>query len=215
MGNSPLAEAFANLNESEVIKLVQNKIKVGADPLTIVQELQSGIAIFGDRYKSGNYFIGDLILSGEIFNQSMKLLEPLLLGRREGTDKAIKLVLGTVKGDIHNLGKDILAVLLKASGFEVYDLGINVPPSAFINKLQETGATILGLSGLITPSFESMKETVKAVEAAGLRGKVKIIIGGGVVDERVKDYTGADAFSTDAMEGIQLCKQLVEGENHD
>jgi len=215
MDNTTLALALADLNESEVLKLVKEKIDSGADPAVIIKELQDGISIFGERYKSGNFFIGDLILSGELFNQSMKLLEPLLVNNRKAEGDLTKMVLGTVKGDIHNLGKDILAVLLKASGFEVYDLGINIPPDDFVRKLQETGASILGLSGLITPSFESIKETVAAVEVAGLRKKVKIIIGGGVVDDLVREYTGADAFSTDAMEGIGLCKRLAKEVQHD
>ena len=139
----------------------------------------------------------------------MKLIEPLLKAGKN-TDKPIKLVLGTVKGDIHNIGKDILAPLLRASGFEVYDLGIDVPPSAFVAKLHETEAPILGMSGLLTPSFDSMKETIQAIEAAGLRDKIKVIIGGGVVTKKVKEFTGADAFTTDAIEGVQICRQFAE-----
>jgi methanogenic corrinoid protein MtbC1 len=215
MIDSGLPAAMANLDESEALKIVREKIENHVEPETIINELQEGMSLFGEKYKSGNYFIGDLILSGEIFNQSMKLLEPHMAGRENITGKKVKMVLGTVKGDIHNLGKDIVAVLLKASGFEVYDLGINIPPDDFVRKLQQTGASILGLSGLITPSFESMKETVAAVEAAGLREKVKIIIGGGVVDNLVKEYTGADAFSTDAMEGIGICKRLAKEVRYD
>jgi methanogenic corrinoid protein MtbC1 len=211
LNNSPLAEALASLNESEVIKLTHESINNGRDPLSVVKELQAGIAIFGERYKTGDYFIADLILSGEIFRQAMNVLEPLLLNSDKNNDGTTKIVLGTVKGDIHNLGKDILGLLLKPSGFQVYDLGINVPPSVFVKKLQETGAPLLGLSGLITPSYEAMKETIRAVEAAGLRNKVKVIIGGGVVDELVKNHTRADAFSTDAMEGIEICKRLARG----
>jgi methanogenic corrinoid protein MtbC1 len=211
MNHSPLVEALAALNEDEVIKLVRAKIDAGIEPLSIVRELQNGMDVFGERCKKGEYFIAELIVSGEIFQQSMKILEPLLQSDSD-TDGKIKMVLGTVKGDIHNLGKDILAVLLKAAGFAVYDLGINVPPTSFVDQLKKTDAPLLGLSGLITPSFESMKETVKAVEAAGLRNKVKVIIGGGVVDKLVRDYTGADAFSRDAIEGVELCKRLVRGE---
>jgi 5-methyltetrahydrofolate--homocysteine methyltransferase len=213
MEKSPLAEALASLNENDVIRLTHERIKNGRDPLSIVKELQAGIGIFGERYKTGDYFIADLILAGEIFRQSMLILEPLLVKTEKKTDGNIKIVLGTVKGDIHNLGKDILGLLLKPSGFQVYDLGINVPPSAFVNKLQETGAPLLGLSGLITPSYEAMKETILAVTAVGLRDKVKIIVGGGVVDELVREYTGADAFSTDALEGIETCKRLAGGES--
>jgi len=119
------------------------------------------------------------------------------------------MVLGTAKGDIHNIGKDIAATLLKAAGFEIFDVGTDAAPEVFVNKLKETGAPILGISGLLTPSFESMKQTVQALEAAGLRDKVKVIIGGGIVTEVVRKYVGADAFTDDAPEGVELCKKLA------
>lgn len=208
MDNSPIAEAFGKLDDAAVLKLVQEKIDCGTEPLEIVKQLQEGMDLFSQSCKEGEFFIADLILAGEIFQQSMKLLDPLLRTRQK-SGTSIQIVLGTVKGDIHSLGKDILGTLLQASGFTVHDLGINVAPTAFVSKLQETGAEILGLSGLITTSFEEMKAAVKAVEEAGLRDKVKVIIGGGIVSRMVKDYTGADAFSSDAMEGVAICKQLA------
>ncbi len=214
MSNSPIAEALANLDENEVAELIRQELDKGNEPIAIVKELQAGMNIFGERYKTGDFFIADLILSGEIFQQSMKVLEPLLKAAKN-TDVSARMVLGTVKGDIHNLGKDIAAVLLKASGFDVYNLGIDTSPSVFIDKLRETGATILGLSGLITPSFESMKETVRAVKGTELKDKVKIIIGGGVVNETVRNYTGADAFATDAIDGVNICKNWAKETNHD
>jgi methylmalonyl-CoA mutase cobalamin-binding domain/chain len=209
MKNAQLVDALASLNEEEVGRLVRNRIDSGVDAMSIVSELREGMDIVGERFKKGEYFLSELIVSGEIFKESMKLIEPLL--KTGKGDRGTKLVLGTVKGDIHSIGKDIVAVLLRASGFEVYDLGINVPPSAFVNKLIETKAPILGMSGLLTPSFESMKETVEAVEAAGLRDKVKVIVGGGVVTELVKRHAGADAFTTDAIEGVEICKQFARG----
>ena len=121
----------------------------------------------------------------------------------------MKVVLGTVKGDIHNIGKDIVAVLLKAAGFEIYDLGIDVPVNSFIEKLKETGAPILGMSGLLTPGFDSMKEVVEALKEAGLRDKVKVVIGGGVVTEIVRRYTGADEYTDDGMAGVEICKKFA------
>jgi methanogenic corrinoid protein MtbC1 len=209
MTNSELADALASLNEEEVGRLVRKRIDSGVDVMSVVRELREGMDIVGERYKEGEYFLSELIVSGEIFKESMKLIEPILKAGK--ADRGTKLVLGTVKGDIHSIGKDIVAVLLRASGFEVYDLGIDVPPSAFVNKLIETKSPILGMSGLLTPSFESMKETVEAVEAAGLRDKVKVIIGGGVVTELVKRHAGADAFTTDVIEGVEMCKQFARG----
>jgi dimethylamine corrinoid protein len=206
---SELAEALANLEEDKVRELVQNRIASNSDPMSLVDELRQGMDIVGDRYKSKDYFLSELIISGEIFKESMAAIEPKLKGGNRGQPLG-KMVLGTVKGDIHNIGKDIVATLLTAAGFEVYDLGIDVPSDKFIDKLKETGSSILGMSGLLTPAFESMKETVKALEAAGLRNTVKVIIGGGIVTEQVGKYVGADAFTDDASEGVEMCRGFVK-----
>jgi len=205
---SELANAIADLKEDEVKKIVQDKVASGADPLSIVDECRLGMDIVGQRYKDKDYFLGELIMSGEIFKEAMAVLEPKLKAGQSGTTVA-KMVLGTAKGDIHNIGKDIAATLLKAAGFEIFDVGTDAAPEVFVNKLKETGAPILGISGLLTPSFESMKQTVQALEAAGLRDKVKVIIGGGIVTEVVRKYVGADAFTDDAPEGVELCKKLA------
>ena len=206
---SELALAIADLKEDDVKKIVQAKINSGVDPMSIVDECRQGMEIVGERYKNKEYFLGELIMSGEIFKEAMAVVEPKLKAGASGKPLA-KMVLGTAKGDIHNIGKDIVATLLKAAGFEVYDVGIDAPPEAFINKLKETNATILGISGLLTPSFESMKQTVQAVKDAGLRDKVKIIVGGGIVTEVVCKYVGADAFTDDAPQGVELCKKFAK-----
>ena len=207
---SDLANAIADLKEDEVKKIVQDRIAAGTDPLSIVDECRKGMEIVGDRYKNKEYFLGELIMSGEIFKDAMSVIEPRLKAGQAGKPLA-KMVLGTAKGDIHNIGKDIAATLLKAAGFEVYDVGIDVPPDVFVQKIKETGAPILGISGLLTPSFESMKQTVQALEAAGLRDRVKVIIGGGIVTELVRKYVGADAFTDDAPEGVEICRKFVVG----
>jgi 5-methyltetrahydrofolate--homocysteine methyltransferase len=120
-----------------------------------------------------------------------------------------KVVFGTVAGDIHDIGKDIVAFMLDINGFEVHDLGIDIPAQAFVDKIKETGAPIVGLSGFLTLAFDAMKETIKAIEAAGLRNKVKIMIGGGQIDEEIRKYTGADAFGKDAIEAVKLAKQFL------
>lgn len=207
---SDLANAIADLKEEEVKKIVQDRIDTGANPMSIVDECRKGMEIVGERYKNKEYFLGELIMSGEIFKDAMSVVEPKLKAGQSGKPLA-KLVLGTAKGDIHNIGKDIAGTLLKAAGFEVYDVGIDVPPDVFVQKVKETGAPILGISGLLTPSFESMKQTVQALEAEGLRNKVKVIIGGGIVTEVVRKYVGADAFTDDAPEGVEICKKFVAG----
>ena len=205
---SELANAIADLKEDEVKKMVKEKIDSGASPMSIVDECRKGMEIVGERYKNKEYFLGELIMSGEIFKEAMSVVEPKLTAGQSGKSLA-RMVIGTAKGDIHNIGKDIVATLLKAAGFEIYDVGIDAAPEVFVNKLKETGASLLGISGLLTPSFESMKQTVQAVEAAGLRDKVKIIVGGGIVTDVVMKYVGADAFSDDAPEGVEICKKLA------
>jgi methanogenic corrinoid protein MtbC1 len=207
---SELAEALANLEEDKVRELVRKRLEPDADPMSLVDELRRGMDIVGDRYKSKEYFLSELIISGEMFKEAMAVIEPKLKGGNKGEPLG-KMVLGTVKGDIHNIGKDIVGTLLTAAGFEVYDLGIDVPSEKFVEKLKETGSSILGMSGLLTPAFESMKQTVEDVKAAGLRDKVKVIIGGGIVTEQVGKYVGADAFTDDASEGVEMCRGFVQG----
>jgi methanogenic corrinoid protein MtbC1 len=205
---SDLANAIADLKEDEAKQIVKSKIDSGVDPMTIVDECRQGMEIVGERYKNKEYFLGELIMSGEIFKEAMAVVEPKLMAGQSSKPIA-KMVLGTAKGDIHNIGKDIVGTLLKAAGFEIYDMGIDVAPEVFVNKVKETGAPLLGISGLLTPSFESMKLTIQALEAAGLRNKVKVIIGGGIVTEVVRKYVGADAFTDDAPEGVEICKKLA------
>jgi methylmalonyl-CoA mutase cobalamin-binding domain/chain len=207
---SELTVAIAELKEDEVNRLVREKIESGVDPLMLVDECREGMRLVGERHRTGDYFLGELIMSGEIFKNAMGFIGPRLKADRPVRPLA-RMVVGTAKGDIHNIGKDIAAMLLSAAGFEVYDAGIDVTPEAFVQKVRETGSTILGISGLLTTSFESMKLTVQALETAGLRGGVKVIVGGGIVNEMVQKYVGADAFTDDAPEGIEICKRFALG----
>jgi 5-methyltetrahydrofolate--homocysteine methyltransferase len=129
--------------------------------------------------------------------------------REAGGSKAGKVVLGTVKGDIHDIGKNIVAFVLDLNGFEVYDLGVDVPPEKFIEKIRQTNAPIVALSGFLTLAFDEMKATVEAIEKAGLRDKVKIIIGGGNMNEEIKVYSGADAYGVDAMAAVTFAEKVV------
>jgi len=203
-----LKDAIAELMIDDILPLVQAKLDRGEDPLAIVKECSAGMDIVGERYKAEEYFLSELVVAGEMFTEAMKLIEPVL-SVKLGDAPRVAVVIGTVKGDIHNIGKDIAVVLLKAAGFQVYDLGVDVPESTFVEKIKETNARILGMSGLLTPAFESMKRTVDAVTAAGLRDKVKILVGGGVVTEGVLKFTGADAFTRDALEGVEICKRFA------
>ena len=209
---SELVDAIANIKEDEVLRMVRHRLEVGEEPIALLEECRAGMGIVGERFEKGEYFLGELIMSGEIFKQAMSFIEPKLTGDVR-SETIGQVIMGTVKGDIHSIGKDIVTGLLRMSGFEVLDLGVDVAPEAFVEKLLESGAPILGMSALITPSFESMKNTVTAIEKRGIRDRVKVIIGGGIVIEQVKRYVGADAFTRDGAEGVKICKEFIRKAN--
>jgi len=164
--------------------------------------------IVGKRFADDEYFLPELVFSGELLKQVTELVKPHLKQAVE-TKKLGKVVIGTIAGDIHDIGLNIVIFMLDVNGFEVYNLGVDVPAEAFVNKVKETGAPILGLSGFLTPAFEAMKETVEAIEAAGMRDKVKIMIGGGQLDEDIRKYAKADAYGKNAMAAVALAKGWV------
>jgi methanogenic corrinoid protein MtbC1 len=172
-----LIQKLADLEEQAVLAQVQQALDDGTDPLQIFEACRQGMVLVGDRYESGEYFVSDLMLAADIFKSASAILQPSMVGVSTETKGAV--VMGTVAGDIHDIGKDLTVGMLQASGYQVHDLGVDVAPAAFVGKLQETGATVLGLSGLLTIAFDAMKETIAAVEAAGLRPGVKVMIGGG------------------------------------
>lgn len=204
-----LVMALADLQEEEALNLTKQKLDVGDDPLKILENARKGMEIVGKRFSDGEYFIPDLIYSGEILKGVSELVKPKLTGSGVQQEKLGKVVLGTVAGDIHDIGKDIVVFMLDVSGFEVYDLGIDVPKENFVDKIKGTGATIVGLSGFLTLAFDSMKETIDAIKEAGLRDKVKIMIGGGQIDDKVRQYTEADAYGRDAMAAVSLSKEWI------
>ena len=203
-----LVNALADLKEQEVIKIVENRLNAKEAPLKILEDARKGMEIVGNRFTSSDYFIPDLVYSGEILKEVTELVKPKLSKAVE-SKKLGKIVFGTVAGDIHDIGKDIVVFMLDVNGFEVHDLGIDVPVQKFVDKIKETGAPIVGLSGFLALAFDSMKETVEAIKAAGLRDKIKIMIGGGQMSDEIKNYTGADAYGKDAMAGVSLAKKWI------
>ena len=201
-----LVNTLADLKEQEVIKIVKDRLSAGEDPLKILGDARKGMEIVGQRFASSEYFIPDLVYSGEILKAVTELVKPKLTKTAE-SKKLGKIVFGTVAGDIHDIGKDIVVFMLDVNGFEVYDLGVDVPAQKFVEKIKETDAPVVGLSGFLTLAFDSMKETVEAMKAAGLRDKVKVMIGGGQMSDEIKNYTGADAYGKDAMAGVSLAKK--------
>lgn len=202
-----LATMLAELKEEETLKEVAKALDAGTDPLQLLEGLRDGMSEVGRLFEEKEYYLSELIMSAEIFKQAVALIEPRLAAG-SGTPKG-SVVLGTVKGDIHDIGKNIVAALLRCDGYEVHDLGVDIPAEAFVRKLQETGAPVLALSGLLTLAFDSMKETVESLGQAGLRDKVKVIIGGGPVNEKVMEYAGADAWGMDAAQAVKLVDRFV------
>jgi methylmalonyl-CoA mutase cobalamin-binding domain/chain len=210
--NSQLARLLADLEEETVLKLVQQRLDAGDNPLLIIDECNQGMREVGQRYERGEYFVAGLIMSGEIFREVVELVHPLLEQQSQGNASG-RVLVGTVSGDIHDIGKNMFGMLLSCHGFEVIDLGADVPPDVFAAKVVEVKPDFVGLSGLITASFEMMKETVTALQKEAKEHELSfpIIIGGGMIDDQVCQYVGADYWVPDAMAGVRLCEELLEG----
>ena len=203
-----LVNLLADLRDKEVLELVDKRLNQGEDPLKILEDSRKGMEIVGERFAADEYFLPELVFSGNLLQRVTELVKPHLTQAAE-TKRIGKVVLGTVSGDIHDIGLNIVDFMLDVNGFEVYNLGVDVPAETFAGKVKETGAPILGLSGFLTPAFDAMKETVEAVKAAGMRDKVKIMIGGGQLDDEIRKYAGADAYGKNAMEAVALAKGWV------
>jgi methanogenic corrinoid protein MtbC1 len=205
-----LTEAVGDLDEEKLLGLLNDFVATNPseeEAQAVVNACQQGMAKVGDLVESGEYFVGDLIFAGELLTQSIEILKPVI-GSGSGT-KVGKMVIGTVEGDLHDIGKNIFRSMSEAAGFEVYDLGIDVKPSAFVQKAKEVQPDIIGLSGVLTLALESMKKTVDEFKAAGQREGVKIIIGGNPVTQEASAQIGADAFTTNAAEGVKICQSWV------
>jgi methanogenic corrinoid protein MtbC1 len=203
-----LTNAVAELKEDEAIQMVKDMIAKGEDANMIFDSARKGMETVGKRFADGEYFLPELIYSGEIFKSISEIVKPVMTAE-SGGKKIGKVIVGTVAGDIHDIGKDIVVFMLDISGFEVYDLGVDVPVQTFVDKIKETGSPIVALSGFLTLAFDAMKDTVDAIVSAGLREKVKIMIGGGQIDDEIKKYAGADAYGRDAMTAVALAKEWI------
>jgi len=206
-----LVNFVANLKEDEVLSLVKKRLSAGEDPLQIVYDCQEGMQIVGDRYSEGRYFIAGLIMAGEILRQVMELIGPVLKNSSQVNRASGVVVLGTVQEDIHDLGKNIVKMLLSCHGFTVHDLGVDVPPAKFVAESAKIQPDIIGLSGLITASYESMKQTIDLLreETSKWPKKPYIIIGGSQIDEQVSNLVGTDYWVNEADAGVLLCKKLL------
>ncbi len=205
-----LVSALTDLKEKEAIEIARDRLSAGDDALGILDDARHAMETIGKRFADGKYFLPELVYSGEILKEITDMVKPKLTKSVE-VKRLGKVIIGTVAGDIHDIGKDVVVFMFDVNGFEVYDLGVDVPAQKFVEKITETNASIIGLSGFLTLAFDSMKETIEAIKAAGLRDKVKIMIGGGQVSEEIRQYAGADAYGTDAMAGVSLAKEWAGG----
>jgi 5-methyltetrahydrofolate--homocysteine methyltransferase len=210
-------QALADLEEERAIEMAKERLESGEDPMAVLDDLKAGMAIVGDRYAEEEYFIPDLMYAGDIIDQISDLLQDEMAAAEE--DVIGTVVLGTVQDDIHDIGKDLVFFMFDLNGFEVIDLGVDVSPEKFVEAVEEHDPDIVALSGFLTAAFDSMKETVEALEAAGLVGAFdpdhprdgrKVMIGGGQITEDVRTYVHADGFENDAPSGVTRAKQWIE-----
>jgi len=206
-----IAEAMAKLDKNSVIDAVKEGLQKNKDPLKMIEGLRQGLDVVGEKYQKGEYFLLELIMAGEIFKDASSLLLPEIKKCYGGAVKKGKVLMGTVAGDIHDLGKNITATLFECAGFEVIDLGVDVPAEVFVEKIKEHKPQIVGMSGLLTASLDEMNKTIKAIKHAGLRKKVKVIVGGGMVGEEwTKGKVKADAATTSSVEGVKIIEGWVK-----
>ena len=205
-----LISQVADLKEQEALDLVRQRLAANEDPLRIVEDCQEGMRQVGERYERREYYLSGLIMAGEIFREVMEILAPVIEHRFIGNESGV-ILLGTVQGDIHDIGKNSLSLLLSSYGFTVHDLGVDVPPSKFLMTALQIKPDVIGLSGLLTSSYDSMRETVRLLQQAGdpQVQEIPVVIGGNQLNDQVCQYVGADGWVTDAMEGVRLCQKLL------
>jgi methanogenic corrinoid protein MtbC1 len=205
---SNLVEWLADMREEEAVALANRMLlEEGADPLRVLELCRAAMDIVGKRFEAGEYFLPELVLAGEMLENIGAVAKPLIKQKPgEEAKKLARVLIGTVHGDLHDIGKNIVCFMLDINGFQVRDIGVDVPVKTFLDEIRDYKPDVVGLSGFLTVAFDSMKETIAAIEDAKLRSEFKIMIGGGQIDETVRAYTGADAFGINAVEAVALCK---------
>ena len=205
-----LVEAVSEMREEEAVAVARAMLDAGDDPLRVLELCREAMDVVGKRFEKGEYFLPELVLAGEMLENIGKMAKPLM---QQGSGAAVKklgrVLVGTVHGDLHDIGKNIVTFMLDINGYEVKDIGIDVPVATFVEEIRAFRPQVVGLSGFLTLAFDSMKETVQAIEAQGLRKDLKIMIGGGQVDEAVRNYTGADAYGGNAVAAVSLCRKWI------
>lgn len=200
-----LVNAIADMREQEALELVKEMVEGGSDPMAILDAAREAMDIIGQRFEEETYFLPELILAGVMLSQITEMVKPQLTKAPDVKHEG-KVLIGTVEGDIHDIGKDIVVFMLDVNGFDVLDLGVDVPAQKFVEAIKDFQPQVVGLSGFLTLAYDSMKDTVEAMKKAGVRDKVKIMIGGGQISDDIREYTGADAYGKDAMAGVSLAR---------
>lgn len=205
-----LRESIAELDEDGALAIVRTSLSAGVDPAVIIAACEAGMRLVGERYEQGEYYLSGLIMAGEIFREVIEIAQPALEAALAGNASG-RVLIGTVKGDIHDIGKAILQVSLRANGFAVEDLGVDVSPETFVARALEWKPDIIGLSGLLTTAYEPMRETVRLLRAQAelAAHPIPVIVGGGTVNETVRAFVGAEYWCNNALAGVRLCQQLM------
>ncbi len=206
--STKLIDAIVELKEDEAVSLAGGLLESGTNPQDLLNMGVAAMKKIGDRFEAGQSFLPELLMAGEIMEAINALTLPLMVGS-EPEEKGEKVILGTVRGDVHDIGKNIVRFMLEANGYTVVDLGTDVPPETFVESVKESGASILGLSALLTVSYDSMKATIDALEQAGLRDQVKVMIGGAPVDDVVLEFVHADARGESAVAAVNLANNWL------
>ncbi len=204
-----IIESVEQLNEEKVVQLASEVLNEGLGPVDVLELINEGMNRVGKLYESKEYYIADLIMAGIIFKEVLELDKMNEHFHSRKHKKIAKVILGTIKGDIHDIGKDIFRGMLETSSFEVIDLGVDVPKEVFIKKVMDYQPDIVGISGVLTSTLEAMKEVIEGLDETGLRDKVKIIVGGNHLNEDACKYIGADGFANDASVGVKVCREWV------
>lgn len=209
---SSLAAALVSGEPEAVLDLARKALDAGTEPLAVVNDaLVPGMREVGDKYSSGEYFLPNLIVSAACMKQAMAVLEPELKRRQQRVESAGRVIIGTVRGDIHEIGKSLVATMLAANGFEVQDLGVDVAPDRFVEAVRQTGPALVGLSALLTTTMGGQKAVIGALGDAGLRGRVRVMVGGAPINQKWADEIGADGYAQDAVSAVELARRLAGG----
>ena len=204
-----LVRAIADMEEDEALRLAAAWLDAGGDPNEVLEGAKTALGIVGERYDAREYFLPELIIAGDLMRDIAALVKPHLADAGEARPARGRVLIGTVAGDIHDIGKDIVIFMLEVNGFEVVDLGVDVPAETFVERVRETAPQVVALSGFLTLAFDQMRATVLALADAGLRDGVKVMIGGAIMDDDVRTYVGADAYGSDAQAAVRLATAWI------